>query len=248
MASIRLVSLNAYMLNCEARTRAFLENTDADVFCLQEIPATRLEEVQSWCKASAHVYGPVTWQARPPKYPEIEIGVSIFSRLPMRETNIGYYDKFDGTPRSTAGDPTTFNNRNGVLVSGLVGKEGVEYKIATMHFTWTPDGQPSDLQRVHIEELFTLLDPMGELVLTGDFNAPRGGEIWSRLAARYVDNVPLQYTTSLDAGLHRVKNLERMVDGVFSTQEYRVSAVSMKDGVSDHMALIATIEKNTPAA
>jgi hypothetical protein len=95
-----------------------------------------------------------------------------------------------------------------------------------------------------------ILGTMGEFVLGGDFNAPRGGEMFSVLSSAYTDNIPLQYKTSLDLTLHRAARErgpqlgDKMVDGLFSTPAYSVSDVRLVDGVSDHMAVVATISKS----
>ena len=81
-------------------------------------------------------------------------------------------------------------------------------------------------------------------VLAGDFNAPRGGEIFSHIAERYTDNIPPHYTTSIDGTLHRAGPIPFMVDGLFTTPSYRAKGVHLEFGVSDHAAVAATIEKN----
>ena len=49
--------------------------------------------------------------------------------------------------------------------------------------------------------------------------------------------------TSLDPVLHRAGPLQLMVDGVFSTDDYSVSEVTLHQGVSDHCAITCTIGK-----
>ena len=51
----------------------------------------------------------------------------------------------------------------------------------------------------------------------GDMNVPRGNETFNRLAEKYKDNIPLEYKTSIDQNLHRVKGLQVMVDGLYYT-------------------------------
>jgi hypothetical protein len=43
--------------------------------------------------------------------------------------------------------------------------------------------------------------------------------------------------------LHRVKGIMFMVDGLFTTSKYNATNVKLVDGVSDHMAIVANIEK-----
>lgn len=84
-------------------------------------------------------------------------------------------------------------------------------------------------------------------MLAGDFNAPRGGESFSAIAARYRDNIPPNYQTSIYAPLHRSgQDLELMVDGLFTTPGYRAENVELTSGMSDHYAIVADIEKRRP--
>ena len=81
------------------------------------------------------------------------------------------------------------------------------------------------------------------VVLTGDFNAPRGGPIFAAVADVLTDCVPPDIMTSIDPLLHRAGALELMVDGLFSSRDYRVSEVRMHSGLSDHQGLSARIEQ-----
>ena len=124
-----------------------------------------------------------------------------------------------------------------------VEKDGEIFRIGTTHFTWSGRGIISERQNGDFAGLSRILDKAEEIVFSGDFNAPRGGEIFSRLASRYKDNVPPEYTTSIDPNMHRNGKIELMVDGLFSTPKYEVSDVKMVCGLSDHCALTAKISK-----
>jgi endonuclease/exonuclease/phosphatase family metal-dependent hydrolase len=100
-----------------------------------------------------------------------------------------------------------------------------------------------------------ILETQGEFVLTGDFNAPRmhkgnPGEIFSAIASRYTDNIPVHYETSIDASLHRngktrpLDFVDKMVDGLFTTPVYTAHDVGLHFGVSDHAAVSAIISKD----
>ena len=92
-----------------------------------------------------------------------------------------------------------------------------------------------------VKRLLACLEPEEEFTLCGDFNAPRGGEIFTALAMRYQDNIPLEYASSIDGNLHRKGPLPYMVDGLFTTPSYIASDVSLQSGVSDHCAILATV-------
>ena len=117
------------------------------------------------------------------------------------------------------------------------------YRVCTTHFRWTPDGEADDAQRTDMIALLSVLESLQDFVLVGDFNTPRGGDMFAELANRYKDNVPREFTSSLDPTLHRAAPLERMVDGIFTTPCYVVSDVEMISGISDHRALVANISR-----
>lgn len=129
-----------------------------------------------------------------------------------------------------------------MLVHADIAVGDVTYKIATTHFTWTAKGEATELQLQDLQKLLVALEPLGEFVFTGDFNAPRGRETWNRLAARYKDNIPARYTSSIDP-MHQAGPLPYLVDGIFSTPEYYVENVELHEGISDHKAVTATIQK-----
>lgn len=136
-----------------------------------------------------------------------------------------------------------------LLAVADVRQGGTSYRIGTTHFIWTPDGQPDEHQRQDLKSLFVALKAQDDMVFCGDFNAPRGGEIFSELAKRYTDNIPQHYTGSIDVSLHRAGQIDAerlghlMVDGLFTTPGYVATDVRLQFGVSDHAAVVATITK-----
>ncbi len=134
--------------------------------------------------------------------------------------------------------------KNYVVVHvSMLGEDGQVYTIANTHFPVTVRGESTPHQLEIVEPLSKYLDSLQGVVLVGDFNAPRGNATFTKIVEKYKDNIPKHYTTSLDQNLHRVKGLQFMVDGLFTTPEYSASDVKLVDGVSDHMAIVATITK-----
>ena len=121
-------------------------------------------------------------------------------------------------------------------------KKGQKFKIITTHIPVTYKGESTPVQLRHVDNLLKELDRMGEFVICGDTNAPRGKESFSKIAAEYKDNIPKEYKTSIDQNLHRTKGIQFMVDGLFTTPTYKASNVKLVDGVSDHMAIVANID------
>jgi endonuclease/exonuclease/phosphatase family metal-dependent hydrolase len=137
-----------------------------------------------------------------------------------------------------------------LVLAARVKSRNAHYLVATTHFTWSALGKATKAQRKDIENLLKVLSDINEFVLCGDFNAPRGGEIFKKIAAQYKDNIPKKYCTSIDANFHRAAERVRagnlMVDGLFTTPQYECQNVRLVDGVSDHMAIVAEVVKIKP--
>lgn len=236
--SIKLVTLNIERSKHLDLVLPFLEREQPDVVCLQELCSRDIEQFASVLGAQGFTE-PLTIHTA--EGGECLFNIGIFSRLPVVSHEVQYYYKA-GEELSVfeLGDQRTINR---ALLRCDVVKDDVTFRIGTTHFTWTPDGEVDEAQRTDIENLFAVLEGQGDIVFTGDFNAPRGKEIFSRLAERYRDNVPGEYTASIDGSLHRAGALPHMVDGIFSTLGYAVENVRMVCGVSDHCALVADVRK-----
>lgn len=242
--ALTLVSLNIqYSIHAESAA-AFLRTQDADIVALQEVFEKDVPMLQDAIGATSAHYAPMTWY----KEYEQKLGVALFTKLPVLATSVRTYaGTSDELPTLEAHNAGTFNNKNFVLALMDVQVDDAVFRFGTTHFTWSQAGEATDLQRTHMRALLAELEQAGELVFTGDFNAPRGGEIWNMLATRYTDNVPPHYRTSLDQDLHRAKYthpeqlVDKLVDGIFSTPAYRVSDVRMVCGVSDHCALVGNV-------
>lgn len=246
MRPLRLVSINVERSNHIERVLPFLKASAADVICIQELCERDIPEIESSLGMRA-VYAPVGLHpADPPEEGAVMTGIAFFSReapLSIREI----YYKGDRAQAETA--PAHRTATDAPLLCADIDCDGTTYRVLSTHFTWTPDGSASDEQRVDMRKLLNTLSAEGEFVLCGDFNAPRGGEIFAELASRYTDNIPPQYATSIDVTLHK-RGRERphelsdkMVDGLFTTPGYRARDVELHFGISDHAAVTALIER-----
>ena len=105
-----------------------------------------------------------------------------------------------------------------ILVLAKIG----QIQIGAVHFSWTPDGSVDDRQRRHMQLLLEYLSTKGELVLCGDFNTPRGNELYEKLLTNYLDNIPTEIQTTIDPKLHRINfenlgKLKLVVDYIWSS-------------------------------
>jgi endonuclease/exonuclease/phosphatase family metal-dependent hydrolase len=219
-----------------------------DVICLQEV----LEEDVSYLKEKLgyvnFIFKPFEYVvSHHPSYKNLygkKHGIAIFSNNIINSGHSYYWgnENYCHTPFDEyVGKFDQFKNY--VFVWADVQDEsGKTYRCVTTHFPVTKEGESTPHQLEILTPLFAKLDELGDFVLCGDFNAPRGNETFRRIAKKYKDNIPEKYITSLDQNIHRVKGLMFMVDGLFTTNGYIAKDVSLVDGVSDHMAIVGTIE------
>jgi len=240
--SLKIVSLNIERSKHFDLVLPFLGREHSEVVCIQELIEHDIPLFEKALQAQC-IFAPMT--RYPEGNPRSVMGVGIFSHLSKTHSAIHYYrggssslQDFDMTNAKTKSETA----HHLVLFCDFK-KEDSVFRIGTTHFPWTPDGQADDIQRGDMEKVLAFLDSSGEFVLAGDFNAPRGGEIFGMLAQKYTDNVPPHYTTSIDGSLHRGGAIPFMVDGIFSTPRYSVSKVELVSGVSDHCAIVAHISK-----
>lgn len=252
--SLKLVSINIERSMHLDLVGSFLAGSSADVVCVQELMEADAPVLAQAMGNVQCIYEPM---GRRTGEGDVGImGIGIFSKTPVLSSDAVYYVGGRGQMLDSDSDnAATFNSFNRMVLHADVEQGGVQYRIATTHFTWTPDGKPNDEQRSDMDALKRSLDTLGEFVLCGDFNAPRGGEMFAELSKDYRDNIPPQYVWSLDLSIHRAGNgslqeharqagLEGfMVDGLFTTSRYEARDVALVGGVSDHMAVTADIQK-----
>lgn len=212
----------------------FLKQQSPDIVCLQDVTKTYTPELKESSQLAHYFFTPERLINQNGK--QVRNGLLMLASHPLQNERADYYY---GTEKSikifSPQDSNGTTNR--ALLSASVKYDDIEYQIATTHFTWTPDGKPNDEQRRDVKELFRVLDRFEEIVLTGDFNAPRGTEIFDLLASRYTDNIPKNITTTINGNLHRAGDLQLVVDGLFTSSKYRASNVSIECGVSDHCSI-----------
>lgn len=127
--------------------------------------------------------------------------------------------------------------------------------IAVTHFTWNPNGETADTyQTQDLEALLLYLKNKPTHILCGDFNIPRHlNNLYDELVKYYKDEIPLEYESSLDINLHRLRNdpinqnvfRNFMVDYLFTQPPYKALNTRLEFGVSDHAAIVTTIDSSS---
>lgn len=246
---MKLISVNIERNFHHETVLPFLLKEGADVVCIQEIFEDKVEEYAEALSMS-YIFKPMGHVNRPNDRGIKDkgiVGIAILSKnidsydckyIVGEENNIPVFE------HTTSPDERNVLNIL-VMWANIKDKDGNIYTIANTHFTWTMEGLSTEYQREDARKLVNILDTEPkDFVLVGDTNAPRGRETFDFIASKYKDNIPLEYQTSLDQDLHRVKGLQYMIDCLFTTSTYHADNVKLVSGVSDHMAVVADIIKN----
>lgn len=236
---LKLICLNVEKSYHLDTVISFLKSESADIICMQEVMEKDFEKYKE--AANMNGFFLPTYKNNPELFPELkdEIeGMAILTNLPNHGITSKY---FRGKQIVEYIDPRTISR--GVIASKFEFEEK-EFIIGTTHYTWTPDGEIDEGQIKDFESLMNFVKQFDSFVLCGDFNAPRGREMFSKFTEYFKDNLPTEIESTIDENIHKKKGLRLVVDNVFSTPEYLVSNVRVIDGISDHKAIICEIDKN----
>ena len=238
---VKLIDLNIEGSKHLDLVLSFLEKEEPDVFCAQELFESDVPLLKAKLGMECAFAPMCRWSQDGDKSTPINFGVGIFSREPMRNVSISYYvGDANSLPLHTRGDPETVYH---TFLSGEMLKDGQTFAVGTTHFVWTPNGKADDRQRMALIPFLKAVGSRPEIIFSGDFNAPRGEEIFGAIAARYKDNIPPEYKTSIDGNIHRSGHLLYIVDGLFTTPGYVAEDTRLVDGLSDHMAIVSRIRR-----
>lgn len=242
---MKLISLNIEVNRHHHTVLPFLKKEKPDVVCIQELLDIDFERYKTelnmegvW-KAVNYAHYPFPDSANGHKH-----GVAIFAKKIHDSGDIFFYGKqISESYQEYLLDRENNKLRSVLAWADIKDEKGEVFKFINTHLPVTREGEVTPFQVEAVDDLLKVLKHFPEFILCGDTNAPRGRVSFNRIAESYKDNIPLQYKTSIDQNLHRVKGIMFMVDGLFTTEGYIASNVNLVDGVSDHMAVITDIKK-----
>ncbi len=234
---LKIVSLNIELDRHLDRILPFLKKEQPDVILMQEVLAKDISIFEETLGMKSIFTGLKLLLHEGTVHEEKLV---TFSALPIVKSYSAYY-RGDGQHLPLIQEGEAANMDRAILVVEVI-KNNKQYCLVNTHFTWTPDGQPSEQQHQDLEALFQLLAPLPPFILCGDFNAPRGGPIFDAIGSRYKDNIPSDVTTTIDKNLHSAGDLQLVVDGVFSTPQYHIESVKLFDNLSDHWAIVTKVK------
>jgi endonuclease/exonuclease/phosphatase family metal-dependent hydrolase len=216
----------------------FLQQEQADIVCLMEVAKDDVLKL-SGTDYPFVVFAPNDVVGNVMENNDLTpCGVAIMSKTVMIDVEKNYPGE---QPRKVTVEPKTASHAPVLLFASTEGM-----RIGAIHFTWSKKGEVSQMQKDHLANLQRYLAGVGEFVLFGDFNIPRGNELYKELSSTYQDNIPLEVKSTLDSSLHyankgKQDKLQLVVDYAWSTPGYEVSDVRVVDGVSDHCAIVCYI-------
>ena len=236
---IKIVNLNIEGDKHLPEVIGLVERERPDLLCFQEIFQTDFNYFSGRFKMKG-VFSPTVFIDQPgkPGFGKRGVyGIAMIGRLPGKFGS-GYYFKRRGQGLPVYGGKPNSGNRAVVWQKINNGPT-----VAATHFTWSKAGQTTEKQRQELKGLIKLLVRVKPDVVNGDFNAPRGGEIWTKLTERFVDNIPAEIKTTLDPKLHYANGVELVVDGFFTAPKNKTQVKSLRlvNEVSDHLAIVAEI-------
>ncbi len=245
--ALKLISINIEGSKHLTEVTAFVREQRPDVVCLQEVFESDFPQIKTQLQMEG-TWVPIAYvkQNRPGNNGDFEKwGIAILSRLPLNDVLFEYYFRFgnEDTPHHVL---HVHNSLSRAILWGKVTKDGQQFTVATTHFTWALGMEATDEQKRDLISLKKVLTQIPEIILCGDFNAPRGGAVFTELSQMYQDNIPADITTTIDQNLHKVKGIQYVVDVLFTSAEYQVKNVQVVCDVSDHCAVVGEIERVKP--
>ncbi len=260
---MKLVSLNININKFYDLVFPFLKKENPDVFCLQELLEEDVEKFKNDFNYQG-VFIPTVYLNHPFQggIQNKRFGVGIFAKEILNSDSYYYAGSYEHIKlpfeeyfkQTHVRENGLLDEDRGLLFADVKINDAV-YKIATTHFMKATSPQTPltgkyeeiDSTQEQLDALDLMcgkLDSLDGFIFCGDLNSPRGNKAFTILASKYKDNIPVHYKTSIDSNLHIKKLTEPlMVDGLFTTPSYIASEVKLVDGVSDHMAIVANIDK-----
>ncbi len=242
----KLLSLNTEGNRHTEPIFALIDSASPDIISLYEAPTSYIHLLAT--RGYFTTFAPMCTDN--PVAPEDTIGILVATKVPHTSTTHYYTSR---AQKMLPHDKHDSHSKSYPCITTTVGTGDTAMTIASVHLYDTYNGQESAEQDESVTALLAYLATLPPHVLCGDFNMPRGYNTnYERFTAHYRDEIPATYQSSLDRDLHRAGQRTDlnapifdiyMVDYVFSQSPYQVSDISLHFGVSDHAAVLATINK-----
>lgn len=212
----------------------FFKKEKVDVLMLQEVMKKDVAKIQNELGFRDYVFQEMFFHKEDEN---LNQGIAIFTNLKFEEGGaVLLGKKFRNIP-----EKDYFQELDIYMLYFIYESFGTQYTFATTHFPVNYAGRVSKLQEDVCDKLLGEVSRHKNIILTGDFNAPRGRKIFDMIALAMTDNIPEDAITTIDQKLHRKKGLQFVIDGMFTRGNIILENVTLHDGLSDHMAVIGEV-------
>lgn len=234
MAKFSVLTINIERKKHLNRLIPFLTKERPDIICLQEIYQDDFLEIKGKLGFNGAYANRVEYYG----VPGFE-GMAVLTKFKINSYQLIPYDQFTHLIPEFVG--RLVNRPATALMALELEINNQNYMLGNTHFTWSAGGEVTNEQRTNMQALLKIVEQFPDLILCGDFNTPRGKELYDALAARLQDNVPQHITSTIDGQYHRAGQLELVVDGLFTSPQYQVEETKVVCGLSDHCGILATL-------
>ena len=176
---LKIISLNIEQDKHFDRILPFLKENQPDIVLLQEVFAKDIPFIEKATGMKSAFAILNTFRG----VENSQAGILNLSSVAVIKSNSIYYRGNGSDPPVIGLEPGEgANMARAILVTECI-KGNHQYCVINTHFTWTPDGHPSENQRIDIDIMLQQLAKIPEFILAGDFNAARGRPIFNKLAS-----------------------------------------------------------------
>lgn len=234
MPKFSVLTINIEQKKHLDRLVPFLVQERPDIICLQEIYHDDFEVLKNKLSYNGVHANRVEYYGTPGYE-----GMAVLTKFEIKSHKIIPYDNYTHLIPEFIGRLVT---RPATALMALeLEIENRNYWLGNTHFTWSFGGEITEEQRTNMRTLLKLIEQFPNLILCGDFNTPRGHELYDSLASQLQDNVPKQATSTIDGQYHRAGQLNLVVDGLFTSHQYQTLDSKLICGLSDHCGVFANL-------
>jgi endonuclease/exonuclease/phosphatase family metal-dependent hydrolase len=246
---LKVISLNIWRGALLQNALTFLKEQDADIVALQEVTnsddRSLPEEFRLYGVLQRELNYPYHFFARMLKNVRAEgkipEGVAIFSKFPLTEKEIVFFENYNETYLDT---PENFATSPRCMQHVVVSTSSAEINVFNMHGVWDLDGDNYSPQRQKMSKLTCeAVDGLYNVILMGDTNAKPTNQA--------MVNVEKHLKSVFGTDVQSTFNMQRKtnpgyataaVDMMFASPAIQVVQKAVpKIDVSDHLPLVVTV-------
>lgn len=218
----------------------FLESSQADIICLQELSINNPE--QSIKDGVKHIEEKLGYYVQKCEISlddsEMKLANAIFSKYPIKDSRNVWINKPTGTGH--------YDDEYIAYVELKLDLNGSEVIIGTVHMSYTNAFNPTQRKLDETEKLIsTIRKNKSKFILTGDFNAKPDSKVITRISELLANSGPdlkeNTWTTKPFSYEGFVADtLDWRLDYIFSTPDLVVKQIEiLKTDLSDHLPILA---------